>query len=109
MLADAYYTGEGVERDYAKAAHWFAKAAEQDDFEALYRLGVCHENGHGVEKNLSRAFELYHQAAQEGVTEAMAAVNRCYRNGIGVEKNRQNADNWADYETETSQRSFRGF
>ena len=29
VLADAYYTGEGVERDYAKAAHWFAKAAEQ--------------------------------------------------------------------------------
>lgn len=66
MLADAYYTGEGVERDYAKAA-------------------------------------------QEGVTKAMAAVSRCYRNGIGVEKNGQDADYWADYETETSQRSFRGF
>lgn len=108
VLADAYYTGEGVEQDYAKAAHWFAKAAEQDDFEALYRLGVCHENGHGVEKDLHKAFELYLQAAQEGVTKAMAAVSQCYRDGIGVEKNKQEADFWAGCETETNQRGIRG-
>ena len=108
MLALAYYTGEGVKRDYAKAAHWFAKAAEQDDFEALYRLGVCYENGHGVEKDPNKAFELYLQAAQEGVTKAMAAVSRCYRDGIGVDKNGQEADFWAGCETETNQRGISG-
>ena len=100
VLADAYYTGEGMERDYAKAA-------EQDDFEALYCLGVCYENGHGVKKDTHKAFELYLQAAQEGVTKAMAAVSRCYRDGIGVEKNGQEADFWAGGETKTKQRNLR--
>ena len=107
MLALAYYTGEGVKRDYAKAAHWFAKAAEQDDFEALYRLGVCYENGHGVEKDPNKAFELYLQAALEGIPDAMAAVSQCYRSGIGVEKNAQEADYWAAHETKTNQYNFR--
>lgn len=106
MLAHAYETGEGVEKDYAKAAHWFAKAAEQDDFEALYHLGVCYENGHGVEKDPHKAFELYLRAARENEPKAMAAVSRCYRNGSGVEKNEQEADAWAVCEDKASQRNL---
>ena len=45
MLGCCYGDGEGVEQDYAKAAEWLKKAAEQGHPRAQYNLGpsLCNE------------------------------------------------------------------
>jgi len=54
-LADClYFLGDikdetsGVDRDYAQAAYWFRKSAEQGHAEAHNNLGLLHGTGRGV-------------------------------------------------------------
>src|SRR6266481_4013983 len=49
-LGRRYDKGEGVAKDYAEAAKWFRKAAEQNYAEAQYNLAVCYGKGAGVAK-----------------------------------------------------------
>jgi len=56
--------GEGVEKDWEKAAYWFTKAAEQGDATAQNNLGVCYENGMGVERDRKKAVYWYTKAAE---------------------------------------------
>ena len=58
-LAMKYADGDGVDRDMAQAAHWFAQAAEQDDMRAVEALGRCYQLGEGVEKDEKREVELF--------------------------------------------------
>ena len=46
-LAICYDEGKGTAKDEKQAAHWYAKAAEQDDADAPFSLGVCHPRGQG--------------------------------------------------------------
>lgn len=70
-----YYDGEGVEQDYAKAAEWFALAAEQGEIEAQYTLGYIYLNGEGVEQDLDKAVEYYQLAADQGSEDADAKLS----------------------------------
>ncbi|HVD76044.1 MAG TPA: sel1 repeat family protein, partial [Vicinamibacteria bacterium] len=48
FLLGAYYSeGSGESQDYAKARHWFQKAADQGDATAQYRLVQLYFNGDG--------------------------------------------------------------
>ena len=47
-LGYLYYLGKGVEQDYAEAAKWYRKAADQGHKSALYNLGFLYKNGLGV-------------------------------------------------------------
>jgi TPR repeat protein len=46
-LADMYVTGEASDDcktpDLQKAKYWFRRAAEQDDVEAMYNLGLVYQ------------------------------------------------------------------
>jgi len=64
------YVGEIYERgiggakpDYASAAQWYKKAADQNFGRALINLGFLYEKGLGVEKNQTVALNLYRQAS----------------------------------------------
>jgi TPR repeat protein len=41
----------------SQAVFWYTEAAEEDDMNAQYDLGVCYEKGQGVEKDLNAAQE----------------------------------------------------
>jgi TPR repeat protein len=43
-----YYSGQGVQQDYAEAIKWYRKAIEQGYADAQYILGVMYANGEGV-------------------------------------------------------------
>ena len=87
-----YYEGgnEAVERDYAKAAEWFRKAAEQGHAGAQYKLGDCYHYGDGIAQDLSvadrqaEAVEWYRKAADSGSVEALFELGQCYERGFGV-------------------------
>ncbi|RGB28670.1 hypothetical protein C1646_629432, partial [Rhizophagus diaphanus] len=87
-LAICYYNGEGTEKNLEKAFHWYQKAAENGDEEAIYY------NGEGTEKNFEKAFQWYQNAAKNDSKDAMVNLVKCYENGEGTVKNLEKAFYW---------------
>jgi TPR repeat protein len=50
-----YGKGWGVPQDYAEAAKWYRRAAEQGYAKAQYNLGVMYYNGEGVPQDYAEA------------------------------------------------------
>jgi TPR repeat protein len=65
-LGVCYYNGRGVARNYAEAAKWYRKAAEQGNATAQYNLGNCYYNGQGVARNYAEAAKWFRKAAEQG-------------------------------------------
>jgi len=61
-VGEIYERGLGTAPDYAKAAEWYRKAADQDHARALFNLGTLYEQGLGVEKDALQALNLYRDA-----------------------------------------------
>ena len=53
-LGRCYADGDGVAQDWAQAATWYRRAAEQGDVEAECYLGKCYANGHGVARDMAQ-------------------------------------------------------
>ena len=70
------YGTDGVERDNAKAFHFYELAAKTGDPIALNNLGSLYFNGIGVETNYAKAIQLFELAAQKGNNDA--AVNLAF-------------------------------
>jgi len=88
FLGRRYCLGVGVPRDYAEAAKWFRKAAEQDHADAQCELGYLLEVGVGVPKDPSEALRWYRSAAERGHAAALDSLGAMYFRGIGVPTNR---------------------
>ena len=56
-LGQAYYDGQGVPQNYAKAAEWYRKAAMQRYAVAQGKLGAMYYDGHGVPQNYTSALK----------------------------------------------------
>ncbi len=69
-LAKLYFSGQGVEKNYAEAVKWFKKAADQGHMDAIYSLGYLSELGYGTEQNYATAAKLYAIAAEKGHPQA---------------------------------------
>ena len=65
-----YDEGQGMSQDYAAAALWFRKAAEQGDTRAQHDLGVMYYNGHGVPQDYVQAHMWLNLAATQGNSDA---------------------------------------
>ena len=57
-LANAYYEGNGVPNDLAKAASLWKEASNRGSLAGSYSYAVCKRDGVGVEKNLEESFNL---------------------------------------------------
>ncbi len=65
MIAVAYMTGEGIQKDMSKAVEWFEKAAEFALPGAMLTLGMIFEDGTGgVQKDAEKA-KFWYQKAEE--------------------------------------------
>ena len=91
LLGGMYYTGEGVEKDYKKALHWYEKPAQQGDAEAQAVLAGMYYEGKGVSKNHRKALHWCEESAQQGYAHAQ------YNLSIMMYKNRNyiQAYKWA--------------
>jgi TPR repeat protein len=61
-----YAKGQGVAQDYAEAATWYRKAAEQGYAPAQCKLGTMYSQGHGVTQDYAEAMKWYRKAAEQG-------------------------------------------
>lgn len=86
-LAAIYTAGQGVKKDYAKAAVWFREAALSNVANASYNLGVLYHQGLGVEQDMIKALDWYRRAAMAGHPEAQYNLGIAYIEGMGAKYN----------------------
>nr|MCR5259142.1 sel1 repeat family protein [Desulfovibrio sp.] len=94
LLGAKYYKGEGCQRDYAKAAVWFEKAALQGDTIAQNNLGWQYQRGLGVLQDHEKAFTWYLKAAEAGLADAQNSVGWMLGEGLGCQKDEKAALAW---------------
>jgi TIR domain/Sel1 repeat len=75
-LAEAYYFGRGVPRDYNRATELYEQAALEGSAAAENALGRMYESGVGVPRDLALATQWYKRAASKGQPDAKAALAR---------------------------------
>ena len=98
-LADAeavFYDGVAAYEcnDFAAAAEWFRKAAEQGHAPAQYNLGTLYECGLGVPQDYVEAVKWFRKAAEQGLAEAQYNLGASYAKGLGVIKDYVRAYAW---------------
>ena len=85
--AEAYRTGDGVPRDYIRAAEFYELACDGGHAESCRRLrslGFQYRDGDGVPQDLARAAELYQHACDGADARACSLVGFMYAEGNGV-------------------------
>ena len=93
-LAECYYHGWGVKKDYEKALSLFLKLVDYDGVNygiCSNYLGLCYENGFG---NYAAAVSWYQKAAEAGLPEANYNLGICYAEGRGVAQDYAAAASW---------------
>ena len=93
-LADCYYEGNGVKKDYVEAVKWLKGPAESGNIEAQLKLADCYYEGNGVERYYVEAVKWLKNPAESGNVEAQFKLGDCYYNGNGVKKDCNEAVKW---------------
>jgi TPR repeat protein len=62
-----------VPKDFAKAAEWFRKAADQGDASSQFILGEKYKIGRGVSKDYIESYKWFNLAASQGFDKAAEA------------------------------------
>ncbi len=81
-------------KDYAQAAQWYGKAAEQGNPYAQNQLGNLYQSGLGLAKDDARAAQWFRKAADQGLPVAQFNLAWMYRSGLGVSKDYGEAVQW---------------
>src|SRR3990170_1139826 len=94
--------GTGISQDYAEAAKWLRKAAEQDNAKAQSSLGELYAKGNGVPQDYTEAAKWYRKAAEQGNPDAEIKLALAYEEGRGVPQDYVQALMWANVATAAS-------
>jgi len=79
-LAAMYSAGLGVQQDFAEAAKWYRKAADQGDTDAQNQLGSLYGNGQGVAQSNVEAYRWFDIAASGDNSADVEAHDSAVRN-----------------------------
>ncbi|BBP02250.1 tetratricopeptide repeat protein [Sulfuriferula nivalis] len=83
-----------AKKDYAQAAMWYRKAADQGVANAQINLAMLYANGQGVAQDYAQAAVWYKKAADHGVVDAQSNLGVLYANGQGVTQDYAQAAAW---------------
>ena len=93
-LGNFYEIGFGVPQDYAQAAFWYRKAAEQGDAVGQGSLGRLYYEGRGVAQDYAQALAWYRKAVEQGEARAQEDLGDLYYKGRGVPQDYAQAASW---------------
>ena len=93
-LAQRYYYGLGVKKDFKKAAKWQRKAADQGWKVAQHNLGFMYARGLGVQQDFKEAVKWQRKAADQGYKNAQYSLGLAYYYGQGVQQDFKEAVTW---------------
>lgn len=82
-----YYSGEGVEIDYAKAAEYYMKSAQTGYAPSQNAIGLSYLEGKGVKQNYATAIYWFEKAVEQDEEWGQNNLGLCYLYGKGVEIN----------------------
>ncbi len=91
-----YYKGDGVGKDFRKAAEWFQKAAAKGFPKSQYMLGVMAYQGLGEPQDFAEAAKWFRKAGEQQHTGAQYNLGFLYYEGKGVKKDDLQAYMWID-------------
>ena len=94
LLGVLYEHGQGLPRDYAKAAENYGAAALLGNDCAQNNLASLYQHGQGVPKDLKKAMELYLASARQGNPIAQCNLASLYFTGSGVPRDLSEAARW---------------
>lgn len=86
-----YVDTDYVPKDYAQAAFWLAKAAEQGNMDAQLKLGLMYLEGQGVPQDDGVAVAWIRKSADQGHEWAYSQLGMMYLEGRGVAQSDQEA------------------
>jgi TPR repeat protein len=89
-----YQLGNGVPKDPAKAAAFYAEAAKQGNPDAMYRLALLYRDGTGVNQDSAAAVDLLYRAGRQGHAAAQMDLGFAYLLGNGVPRDDVTAFRW---------------
>ena len=89
LAYDLYCKGE-----MENAFHWYRKAAEAGDANAMCNLGTMYLTGRGTSVNQENAVKWLKRAAEQNDANAMLKLAGLYQNGEGVTQNHKEALQW---------------
>jgi TPR repeat protein len=88
-----YEDGNGVEKDFTRAAGFYSRACNQGDADGCNLLGFMYETGlFGLAKNYSQAIELYSKACNAGNPNGCEGLGSIYGLGEGVQRDERKAE-----------------
>jgi len=93
-VANLYYEGNGVPKDFQKAKTWYTRAAERGLADAQYQLGTMYEHGIGTIQDIQKAFIWYTKAAEQGLSIAQYKLATMYADGSAVSQDDRKAQLW---------------
>lgn len=82
------------ENNFATAASFFLKAANQGDAEAQFSLGNMYAEGQGVPQDEYQAASWFRKAAEQGFKPAQVNLGVMYAQGQGVAQNMVESHKW---------------
>ena len=83
-----------AQKNFAAAAEWFRRAADQGHAGAEYALGQFSEKGLGRPPDLAEAVLWYTRSARQGYARAQLSLGKMYRQGRGVKTDNVEAYKW---------------
>jgi len=107
VLGKAFYTGNGVPQDYAKAFDLYQKSANQGFAKAQNNLASMYGKGEGVKADPKAAAEWYRKAAEQGSVYAQINLAEVLKAGAGVPKDYKEAAEW--YQKAADQGTFEAY
>ncbi len=89
-----YYTGDGIAKDYGKAAEWFRKAADQGHAAGQRYMAQLYFNGHGLPRDEKLAILWDRKAAENGDPIAQYILGWRFNLGRGMPQDYLQAEMW---------------
>lgn len=86
LIGNLYELGDGVRKDYTKAAIWYSRAANQGYPKAQRALAWLYQDGRGVKKDINKTLFLLEKAAEGGDSSACNGLAAMYLDGEVVRK-----------------------
>ncbi|EJD6374578.1 sel1 repeat family protein [Providencia rettgeri] len=66
-LAEMYFEGKGVSKNYSRAIEWYIKSANQGYADAQLELGYLYYYGDVIKQDKDKASELFKKACLNGI------------------------------------------
>lgn len=86
-VANGYFNGNGVKRDYDKAFEWYTKSADNGNVVSQYNMALSYYNGNHLKQDFNKAYHYAALSAQNEHIQSYTILGALYISGLGVEQN----------------------